>query len=944
MSIHDENNYLQDDWATDDFMDSLLKMNDTTMLFNEPSTGESGGTDELDEFMSRLSYTYAAPGAFGGEQQVMSPLSSHSGSDQEFHGFPSVTGSSSGTSLDGYFDDDPAGDAGGLKGSIKSELLDDGDFNMLDMLVSVDQPISSAASDSGLSSDHLDLDPNTEYEALSPALSSPGPSISERGGQNSPPHHVNPIQQPVPVTMKQTMTTIQSPVLPSGSDLSSIPKQPQVMLQRSAATLAAQQSQPRSAVIKTQPQTTMAKATLVTTSNPSVANVASTQPKPVKFATNSTLLQQQQQPLGVKTIITTGAGGTKKLLPNGFTTGKELKIVRMATMKNGQTVAVANGLQPVTTTAPSNKKFTLQLKNGTTATITTTGTAGPKGTATGTVLPKTVVLTSAPATVNGSSGVAGVRKIIRMQQQSQQNGRPILLPLSIQDLRTIKIVNANNLKGSKSANFKLAPASLLQKPKQSFVQSNLIVNGGDVVGDCGLSDAGGPSSSDSESYVFDDIMQQSNSVIAEVERHQQKHIISDSDVEPDGDDCMDDDDDTELDDIGKGRNRNGTYQKLVLTPEEKRLLAKEGISLPTSYPLTKHEERELKRIRRKIRNKISAQDSRKRKKEYVDGLEERVKQCTEENQNLVKRIKILQSQNHDLVSQMKRIQSLLTKGTSKTTQPATCLMVLLISMALVAVPNLKLGNTTTQQNIQDSLEMSELMQEPANDKLQVATAAQQSRRSLLFDTKESVADEEMNLEEIMSSFNANSLIANEHDYFTEADSRQAYGEPPMAKRQKIAPLTLIDYDVDDDVWNGGDKIRIKQEQAAVTISSTGGSAELFEQKVREFQDALHKSAYDSDVTCKAESSEPISELIVDRDLLDLVAAKGTNGLYGHLNLDALSMPGKDVEHVDGINLLVGNVPTATLGSNSPGADGSDARKLNASQQIQQQNNKRKLLL
>lgn len=117
-------------------------------------------------------------------------------------------------------------------------------------------------------------------------------------------------------------------------------------------------------------------------------------------------------------------------------------------------------------------------------------------------------------------------------------------------------------------------------------------------------------------------------------------------------------------------------------------MQKEGITLPTHHPLTKTEERELKRIRRKIRNKISAQDSRKRKKEYVDGLEDRVKQCTEENLTLIKRIKVLQSQNQSLAGQLKRLQTLIQKG-NKSAQPATCLMVFLLSLALVAVPNLR---------------------------------------------------------------------------------------------------------------------------------------------------------------------------------------------------------------------------------------------------------------
>lgn len=129
-----------------------------------------------------------------------------------------------------------------------------------------------------------------------------------------------------------------------------------------------------------------------------------------------------------------------------------------------------------------------------------------------------------------------------------------------------------------------------------------------------------------------------------------------------------------------------------LTTEEKRLLAKDGIQLPTHYPLTKNEERELKRIRRKIRNKISAQDSRKRKKEYVDGLEERVKRGSEENKFLLRRVKQLQKQNSRLVEQMSKLQALIfNSGTSKAT-PTTCLMIVLFSALLVSLPNLSISN------------------------------------------------------------------------------------------------------------------------------------------------------------------------------------------------------------------------------------------------------------
>merc|ERR1719245_2294460 len=97
------------------------------------------------------------------------------------------------------------------------------------------------------------------------------------------------------------------------------------------------------------------------------------------------------------------------------------------------------------------------------------------------------------------------------------------------------------------------------------------------------------------------------------------------------------------------------------------------------YPITREEERNLKKIRRKIRNKLSAQDSRKRKREYLDNMEDRVKSASDENQELQEKIKALESQNKTLAAQLRRLHQIVVNGGLRQGQTSTALMVLLLS-------------------------------------------------------------------------------------------------------------------------------------------------------------------------------------------------------------------------------------------------------------------------
>ncbi|XP_013880583.1 cyclic AMP-responsive element-binding protein 3-like protein 1 isoform X2 [Austrofundulus limnaeus] len=206
---------------------------------------------------------------------------------------------------------------------------------------------------------------------------------------------------------------------------------------------------------------------------------------------------------------------------------------------------------------------------------------------------------------------------------------------------------------------------------------------------------------------------------------------------------------------------------LMLTEEEKRTLVAEGYPVPNKLPLTKTEEKALKRVRRKIKNKISAQESRRKKKEYVECLEKKVESYTSENGDLWRKVENLETANRSLLQQLQKLQSLISGKViprsckMASTQTGTCLMMVALCFILVLGSFSPCFSPLSSLSHSSSLSSSSSHSPPSSHPLSSAdlyTTSQVRSRSLLF------YDEQAPLEESPLPSGSERLQAESHSH------------------------------------------------------------------------------------------------------------------------------------------------------------------------------------
>ncbi|EDV26610.1 uncharacterized protein TRIADDRAFT_54788 [Trichoplax adhaerens] len=126
---------------------------------------------------------------------------------------------------------------------------------------------------------------------------------------------------------------------------------------------------------------------------------------------------------------------------------------------------------------------------------------------------------------------------------------------------------------------------------------------------------------------------------------------------------------------------------LKLTDEEIKIFQTEGLVIPQKLPLTKTEERALKRVRRRIKNKISAKESRLRKKCHMENLEAKLADTNADMGDLKRKIDCLEDDKKSLSAQVLYWKNLFydkfnQPKRSAATQTGTVLMVVVLCFAL----------------------------------------------------------------------------------------------------------------------------------------------------------------------------------------------------------------------------------------------------------------------
>ncbi|XP_041835064.1 cyclic AMP-responsive element-binding protein 3-like protein 1 isoform X2 [Melanotaenia boesemani] len=232
---------------------------------------------------------------------------------------------------------------------------------------------------------------------------------------------------------------------------------------------------------------------------------------------------------------------------------------------------------------------------------------------------------------------------------------------------------------------------------------------------------------------------------------------------------------------------------LMLTEEEKRTLVAEGYPVPNKLPLTKSEEKALKRVRRKIKNKISAQESRRKKKEYVECLEKKVDSYTSENSDLWRKVENLETANRSLLQQLQKLQSLISGKViprsckMASTQTGTCLMMMALCFVLVLGSFSPCLSSLSLLSHTSSLSSSSSQSSPSSHpplSTDLYTTSQVRSRSLLF------YDEQAPLEESLVASEGLSHIQTRH-HTADGHSNQTAGSKLDQRETKPGGVSEI---------------------------------------------------------------------------------------------------------------------------------------------------------